>query len=205
MVKRNIIHTISVLFVISSLFANSASAALGSFDLKPTSTTYTTTGTVSIDKDSSSNYTVTAVVKNLPSPLPASGVYYLFWGLQPDGRAFNLGPITNDSQINKSITSKMAQFFITSEKERFPEYVNGPRIAQTDTIPESIYTNLTSPTPTPSGIVIATPRPSSYSTPTGAPETGLGGGVIWQLMIAGLGVFGLTGLTYSIAKRHRNK
>jgi hypothetical protein len=204
--KFLLLQAIAILFSVSLIIPSLTHAAIASYDLKPASSTYNTvSGTVSLDRNSSNQYVVSSVVKNLPSPLPGNGVYYLFWGLQTDGRANNLGPITNDSQITKTLTTQMTQFFITSEKERFPEFVSGPRIAQTDTIPVSIYTQFQSPAPTATPFGSPTARPSTFTSPTGAPETGLGGGVLYNIALFALGAFGVVGLTYSLAKKYAKK
>ncbi|MDQ3239130.1 MAG: hypothetical protein M3P33_01265 [bacterium] len=199
--KFRSIFVLLALFIATSNSVITAYASIASYDLKPASNTYKSTGTISLDKDALNVYSVSAVVKNLPSSLPGNGVYYIFWALQTDGKANNLGPITNDSQITKTLPTKVSQFFITSEKERYPEYVNGPRIAQTDTIPESIYSNLVTPAPVASSSALLSPRPTSFTTPVGAPETGLGGGLLFQIITVSIGALGASGLTYSLAKK----
>jgi hypothetical protein len=127
-------------------------------------------------------------------------VYYLLWGLTADGKADNLGPITNNSEVKGTLNQPVTQFFITSEKERYPEYVSGPRIAQTETIPSSTFSS-SAPTASPSRSPVATGSAVPVGGPTGAPETGLGGSVIWNGMIISLGAIGVTGLALSLKKR----
>jgi hypothetical protein len=193
---------ISIALALASyvVFAIPAYAQSNSYTLKATSSTYKAFGTVSISR-SGSQYSYSAVVKDLPSTLPSGGVYYLLWGLTPDGKADNLGPITNNSENKGNLNQRVSQFFITSEKERYPEYVSGPKVVQTETIPESAFTGLTSASPAASSTI----RPSSSSVPvggpTGAPETGFGGAMLWNGAILSLGLIGVLGLSMSLKKK----
>ncbi len=204
MIKNLSIGLLAATLMLTTL-ATTAQAAPVSYDLKKTSNNYKAFGTVSIDRVNNS-YTFSAVVKDLPSPLPNGGIYYLLWALTPDGKADNLGPITNNSEAKGNLNTRATQFFISSEKERYPEFVNGPKIVQTDSIPESVFTTTlgtVSPTPT----TTATPRPSGTNVPavggpTGAPETGLGGSALFNGLIAGMFVIGVSGLIVSVRNKY---
>lgn len=195
--------TILATVIFLTVLATSASAAPVTFDLKKTSNNYKAFGTISIDR-TNNTYTYSAVVTDLPSPLPNNGIYYLLWGLTPDGKADNLGPITNNSEVKGNLNGRMTQFFITSEKERYPEFVTVPKIVQTDSIPESTFntpTNTTSPSPSTSSFPSGSNTPP-VGGPTGAPETGLGGSALFSGLIAGLLVIGTSGLVMSIKNRY---
>ncbi len=200
---KNISVSAAISALLLSVFVVKAYAAPVSFDLKKTSSSYTAFGTVSVDRVNNA-YTYSAVVKDLPTTLPNSGIYYLLWGLTPEGKADNLGPITNNSESKGTLNQRVTQFFISSEKERYPEFVNGPKIVQTDSIPESTFTKtLGTVSPTAS----ATPRPSGSNVPavggpTGAPETGLGGSTLFNGIIAGLFVIGVSGLIISVRNKY---
>jgi hypothetical protein len=197
MAKRLIV-TILAIIIYSSL-PSSTYAQQTSFTLNKASNQYTTFGTVSLTK-SGETYTYSAVVKDLPTTLPNGGIYYILWGLTKDGKADNLKAITNNSEVKGTLNQPVTQFFITSEKERVPEYVIGTRIAQTDTIPASTFTT-TTPTSTPSISPKASASGIPVGGPTGAPETGLGGSTLWNGMIISLGAIGFTGLSLSLKKK----
>jgi hypothetical protein len=202
------IKKISLLTIITALFlttyVDTVNAAPVSFDLKKTSNTYTAFGTVSVDRVNNA-YTFSAVVKDLPTTLPNGGIYYLLWGLTAEGKADNLGPITNNSETKGTLSGRVTQFFITSEKERYPEFVTGAKIVQTDSIPATTFTTtLGTVSPTPS--TSATVRPSGsvipVGGPTGAPETGLGGATLFNGLIAGLFIIGVSGAIISVKNRY---
>ena len=184
--------------LISSFWVVSASAQSNSFDLKKAADQYKSSGTVSITK-AGTKVSYSIVVKDLPSPLPNAGVYYLVWALTPEGKAANLGPITNNSELVGTFTTKANQIFISSEKERFPEYVQGPRIVQTDTIPATVFDTMTTSTPTPKAV--ATDSAVPIGGPTGAPETGFGGSILINGVLISLSGIGGVGLLLSL----RNK
>lgn len=202
---KKILFTIISVLVALSILSPSASAQQNSFDLKKASTQYSASGTITVSKNGST-FTYSAVVKDLPSTLPANGLYYLLWGLTVDGRADNLGPITNSSENRGNLNGRITQFFITSEKERFPEFVTGPRIAQTDAIAESIFTGIASPTPqasvSPSAKSSVSPSVIPVGGPVGAPETGLGGALLFNGLIYSLGGIGFTGLGISLFRKN---
>lgn len=205
--NKLILTTFLVLFGVIAIVSPSY-AQQTSFDLKKASNQYTASGTVSISRNGS-QYTYSAVVKDLPSTLPANGVYYILWGLNSQGKADNLGPITNSAENRGNLNGRITQFFITSEKERLPEYVSGPRIVQTDTIPESAFAGLSSATPKPSSTALASATPIGsvipVGGPAGAPETGLGGAVLFNGIIYSLGSIGFTGLGLSVYNRLKKK
>lgn len=190
--------------LITIFLVQNVSAQTNSFDLKKTSDQYKTSGTLSLTR-SGNTMKYSIVVKDLPTQLPGNGVYYLTWALTPEGRASNLGPITNNSELTGTLGFKATQFFITSEKDRYPEFVQGPRIAQTDTIPSTTYDGLTTASPAPSGSARASASPSTppIGGPTGAPETGLGGAALFNAMILSLGGIGVFGLFLSLRNKFR--
>ncbi|MDQ3098513.1 MAG: hypothetical protein M3Q44_02095 [bacterium] len=193
---------VAVLFLTS--YISTASAAPVSFDLKKTSNTYNAFGTVSIDRVNNT-YTFSAVVKDLPTALPNGGIYYLLWGLTAEGKADNLGPITNNSESKGNLNGRVAQFFITSEKERYPEFVSGPKIVQTDSIPAKTFTTTlgaVKPTARATGSPLASGSSVPVGGPTGAPETGLGGATLFNGLLAGLFIIGISGLIVSVKNRY---
>ncbi len=206
--KKTAFITAITLILMGASLQNSF-AQQTSYDLKKASNQYNVSGTVSIAK-SGTAFNYTAVAKDLPATLPANGVYYIIWALTVDGKADNLGTITNSAESRGTLGGRITQFFITSEKERFPEYVTGPRIAQTDTIPESVFAGITSQSPTASPRSTITPRPRASSSvvvpvggPTGAPETGLGGALLFNGLIYSLGALGFTGVGYSFYNKKK--
>jgi hypothetical protein len=202
MIKKIFITTILVTILLNTQ-VKIVSAAPISYDLKKTSSTYTAFGTVSIDKINNA-YTYSAVVKDLPTTLPSGGIYYLLWGLTTDGKADNLGPITNNSESKGNLSGRVTQFFITSEKERYPEFVTGPKVVQSDSIPESTFTSLgtVAPTAKPTATAKATGTTVPVGGPTGAPETGLGGAALFNGLIAGMFIIGVSGLVISLKNRY---
>jgi hypothetical protein len=205
---KKIFTTILSVLVALSFLPSTVTAQQSSFDLKKASNQYNATGTVTVSKNGTV-FTYSAVVKDLPSTLPANGLYYLLWGLTVDGRADNLGPITNSSENRGNLNGRITQFFITSEKERFPEFVTGPRIAQTDAIAESVFVGIASPTPqtsaSPTSKSSASPSIVPVGGPVGAPETGLGGALLFNGLIYTLGGIGFTGLGISLFKKNKAK
>lgn len=201
-----------ITLVMLSLSTTYTFAQQSSYDLKKASNQYNASGTLSINKNGS-QYTYSTVAKDLPTPLPANGLYYILWGLRPDGKADNLGPITNSSENRGTLNSRMTQFFITSERERYPEYVSGPRILQTDTIPEGVFAGIVpssaSPSPLASSSPGATASPRASVVPVGgptdAPETGFGGAILFNSLIYSLGGIGFTGMGLSIYNRIKKK
>jgi len=209
---KRLIAILLTTILLVGLGSKQVSAQQNSYDLKKASNQYNVSGTLSINKNGS-QFTYSSVVKDLPSPLPANGLYYILWGLRSDGKADNLGPITNSSENRGNLNLRMTQFFITSEKERYPEYVSGPRIVQTDTIPEGIFAGITVSSPSPGTSATASPLSSAspkastvpVGGPTGAPETGLGGALLFNGLIYSLGGIGFTGMGISIYNRIKKK
>lgn len=198
------IFAIFLILIVGSTFSISAFAQTSSFDLKKTSDQYKASGTVSLTK-SGTKIDLSLVAKDLPNTLPGGGVYYLAWALTPEGRADNLGTVTNNSELKVTMKVKATQIFVTSEKERYPEFVQGPRIVQTDNIPQNIFDSITTPAPTSSVKPLTSTSPVPIGGPTGAPETGLGGSVLTNGAIISLGGIGITGLFLSLRNRLRKQ
>ncbi len=167
---------------------------------------YTVNGTISLTK-ANNLVDYSAKVTELPDQIPSNGTNYLLWGLTPDGKADNLGPISNSVEKAGTLKEKVTQFFITAEKDRFPDFVNGPRLAQSDTINQDIFKSFVTPSPLATSTPTTAPTASAppIGGPTGAPETGLGGAQLWNAIIISLGGIGATGLILTIKNKLKAK
>lgn len=185
---------LALLFTIATV---SNAAAQTSLELTPL-TNYQAKGSARISADGT-RYRITAKVESLPDQIPNGGRYYILWATIQDGRADNLGSITNNNEVSTTVAGTPKQVFITAEKERFPEFVQGPRITQTREIAATELTTLSTPSPTP----IRSPGVGGSGTvgqPSDAPETGLGGMVIFNTVTAAMIVFGSFGALMNLKK-----
>ena len=187
--KKVVIALVFALFFTSS--TNNTFAQQKTFQLNPVGN-YETTANVKITP-SQGRYNIEISTNNLPSSIPNNNNYYVAWATIPDGRADNLGTITNGATLNSNLNQAPRQFFITAEKERFPEFVQGPRITQSAQISSSELPDLTS-TPQPTSTASPQGHGGGGGTPKDVPETGLGGSVIFYgatSTLVGLGSIGI--------------
>lgn len=193
-----IIKIISSLTLITSLILatpiTSTSAQSTTISITPTSETYQVKGTFSILR-SGDRYNIQGNISDLPATIPNNGQYYILWATITDGRADNLGTISNNSPINSTIVGKPTQIFITAERERFPEFVEGPRLAQSKQLADTDFTNLTTATASPQ----STTEPAGQ--PNDAPETGLGGSILFYAFSLGLTTIGSIGALRSFKNK----
>lgn len=171
---------------------------------------YQTRGSARITAEGS-RYRVTARVENLPDQIPNNGRYYILWATIQDGRADNLGSITNNNEVSTTVAGTPKQIFVTAEKERFPEFVQGPRLTQSREIAPNELTALATPSPTPVrspgvGGSGTTPTASPViGRPNDAPETGLGGSYVFYTIAAALIVFGSFGALMTLKNTAQSK
>jgi hypothetical protein len=172
----------------------SVSAQSTTISITPTSENYQIKGTFSITR-SGDRYNLQGNISDLPATIPNNGKYYILWATIADGRADNLGTISNNSPINSTIIGKPTQIFITAERERFPEFVEGPRLAQSKQLTDADFTNLTTAT--------ASPKPTREPTgqPNDAPETGLGGSLFFYAFSLALTTIGSIGALRSLKNK----
>lgn len=168
---------------------------------------YQTTASVTITS-SQGKYNIEITSSNLPASIPNGGSYYIVWATIPDGRADNLGTITNGTALKTTLSEAPKQIFITAEKERFPEFVQGPRISQSAEIPATDLPALTAtprPSVSPSGQGVGGGGGTTVGTPNDVSETGLGGGLIFYGLTTALAGIGSLGLASTYFKKNRNR
>jgi hypothetical protein len=187
----------SIAFIIALILTTpikSTSAQTPTISIAPTSETYQIKGTFSILR-SGDRYNIQGSISELPATIPNNGQYYILWATIADGRADNLGAISNNAPINSTIVGKPTQIFITAERERFPEFVEGPRLAQSKQLADSDFTILSNPSASPQ----STTEPAGQ--PNDAPETGLGGSLLFYAFSLGLTTIGSIGALRSFKNK----
>lgn len=148
-------------------------------------------------------YNIEVSSNSLPSTIPGGGSFYIVWATIPDGRADNLGTITNGNTLRTNLNEAPRQIFITAEKERFPEFVQGPRVSQSAEINATTLPALTAtpvPTARPTGPVGVG---GGGGTPSDVPETGLGGSLIFYTVTSALTGIGGGGLLYTYLNKRK--